>query len=115
MKCTYTIHSGHEPPRTVVATGKRLNMILSELITAGNNGITSITYPGVRVADSIFKARGLGFTIDTQYEAHSGPFSGRHARYRLVGRVSPVVTAPLSHHQTSATGDEAASVNQVPA
>jgi len=115
MKCTYTIHSGHEPPRTVVVTGKRLNMILSELITAGNNGITSITYPGVRVADSIFKARGLGFTIDTQYEAHSGPFSGRHARYRLVGRVSLVVTATRSHHEISTTGAEAASVNQVPA
>jgi len=115
MKRAYTIHSGHEPPRTVVATGKRLNMILSELIAAKDNGITSITYPGVRVADSIFKARGLGFTIDTQYEAHSGPFSGRHARYRLVGRVSPVVTTLRSHHETSATGDEAASVNQAPA
>lgn len=115
MKRAYAIHLGHEPPRTVVATGKRLNMILNELIAAGDKGITSITYPGVRVADSIFKARGLGLTIDTQYEAHSGPFSGRHARYRLVSRVSTVVTAPQSHHQTRRTDDEAASVHQVPA
>lgn len=115
MTRTYTIHSGHEPPRTVVATGKRLNMILTELIAARDAGITSITYPGVRVADSIFKARGLGFTIDTQYEAHSGPFSGRHARYRLVGRVAPVVTAPQSHHQIGTTTEEAALTSQVPA
>lgn len=110
MKHTYTIHSGHEAPRTIVATGKRLNMILSELLAARDKGITSIAYPGVRVADSIFKARALGFVIETEYESHTGPFAGVHGRYRLRdrGESAPVTAA-------AERGDMAATAVQVPA
>lgn len=88
MRRTYSVHLGDRPPQLVEVTGKRTNMFLGEMIAAGDAGITSIAYPGVRLADAIFKLRGKGFQIETLYEPHEGPFKGIHGRYTLKSRVS---------------------------
>ena len=98
MKRTLAIHSGHEPPRTVVVTGKRPNWLIDILRAAGADGTTAIQHPGVRVADAVFKLRQLGINISTEAERHEGAFAGTHAKYRLIDRVElpppfPVVEA----------------------
>lgn len=96
MKRTLTIHSGHEPPRTVVVTGKRPNWLIDVLRAAGPNGTTAIQHPGVRVADAVFKLRQLGINISTETERHEGAFAGSHARYRLLDRVETVSAFPIT-------------------
>lgn len=61
----------------------RVLWALNELEKAGERGITSRQYPGVRLSDCIFKLRRAGFPIETIREAHDGPFPGSHGRYRL--------------------------------
>lgn len=101
MRRTLTVHSGHEPPRTVVVTGKRPNWLIDVLRAAGAHGTTAIQHPGVRVADAVFKLRQLGINIATDTERHEGNFAGSHARYRLLDRVEPMPVTP----QPAATGD----------
>src|SRR5690349_19045259 len=60
---------------------------LNELIQAGDSGITAINYPGVRLADTVFKLRQAGLDIRTERVRHDGPFSGNHGRYKLVTSV----------------------------
>lgn len=60
---------------------------LKEMIEAGGDGVTAIDYPGVRVADAVFKLRKIGIVIDTIHEAHGGDFKRRHARYVLRSKV----------------------------
>lgn len=66
---------------------KRATMFLEEMI-AKPEGITSIDYPGVRVADAILKLRKAGVDVKTIHEPHAGEFAGRHARYVLRSRVT---------------------------
>jgi hypothetical protein len=94
MTRAYTVHSGHEPPRTVVVRGKRPNWLLDVLRAAGMHGTTAIQHPGVRVADAVFKLRQLGINIATVTERHEGAFAGSHARYRLLDRLEPTSAIP---------------------
>lgn len=57
--------------------------MLKALIDAGHHGCTSIDVSGPRVSHYIFCLRRAGLNIETESEAHSGPFAGSHARYRL--------------------------------
>ncbi len=95
MKRTLTIHSGHEPPRAVVVTGKRPNWLIDVLRAAGSHGTTAIRHPGVRVADAVFKLRKLGINIVTETERHDGDFAGTHAKYRLLDRLELVPPFPV--------------------
>jgi hypothetical protein len=54
---------------------------LNELVAVGETGCTSITTPGPRWSDYIFKLRRGGVSIETVDERHGGSFSGSHARY----------------------------------
>lgn len=56
---------------------------LRHLIDAGSAGLTTIDKPGPRWSDYVFKLRRAGLAIETEHEAHGGPFAGTHARYRL--------------------------------
>jgi hypothetical protein len=74
---------------------KRAEFFLEEMIAAGERGITTIDYPGVRVGDAVHKLRKAGVQIETKYEAHHGEFAGSHGRYVLrstVRRLAPVHT-----------------------
>lgn len=64
---------------------------LQELHAAGANGCTPIDNPGPRWSGYVHKLRKKGLNIETQHEAHAGPFSGHHARYILRSKVSLVV------------------------
>ena len=66
---------------------KRAEFFLGELLAAGTAGITTISYPGVRVGDAIHKLRQAGVVIETQYEQHGGDFAGSHGVYVLRSRV----------------------------
>jgi hypothetical protein len=61
---------------------------LEQLMYAGQTGCTPINNPAPRWSAYVFNLRGLGIPIETITEAHSGPFSGTHARYVLKAQVT---------------------------
>ncbi|MEM9043253.1 MAG: hypothetical protein AAGC81_01055 [Pseudomonadota bacterium] len=71
-----------EDAREVLLSGRVL-WAIQELLRAGPKGITSIDYPGIRLAHFIFMLRKQGFAIVTEREAHGGQFPASHPRYRL--------------------------------
>ncbi|TIW62992.1 MAG: hypothetical protein E5V48_02725 [Mesorhizobium sp.] len=77
-----------EPDGQTMRLDGRVAWAMKQLIDAGNRGCTPITHPGPRWSDYVFKARALGFVIETEHESHGGQFPGHHARYRLHTKVS---------------------------
>jgi hypothetical protein len=65
---------------------------LAELLKAGGQGCTPISHPGPRWSGYVLKLRKAGVAIETIHEMHSGAFSGRHARYRLVSPIEVIET-----------------------
>lgn len=61
--------------------------MLDQLIEVGSRGLTSIERPAPRISHYIYKLRGFGFDIDTEYEVHAGPFPGKHGRFRLLSKI----------------------------
>jgi hypothetical protein len=70
------------PPTTVTVIG-RVGWAILSLIQAGSKGCTPISRPAPRWSDYIFKARALGFDVETITEGHDGTFAGHHAKYVL--------------------------------
>lgn len=56
---------------------------LRHLVNAGRAGVTTLSQPAPRWSHYIYKLRGAGLVIATDYEQHSGEFPGNHGRYRL--------------------------------
>jgi hypothetical protein len=93
-----------EPDPVPLALTKRAEFFLEEMMAAGNEGITTIDYPGVRVGDAIHKLRKAGVNIETAYEQHGGEFAGAHGRYKLKSKVVRLFdTQPTS--QPDAAGE----------
>lgn len=85
LRAVITLPDGSESlPVTVVG---RQAWMLDQLIQAGSRGLTSIERPAPRISHYIFRLRGVGFDIDTEYETHAGPFPGKHGRFRLRSKV----------------------------
>jgi hypothetical protein len=82
-----TIHRDDAGPVPVTCHG-RVGWAILSLIRAGRTGCTPITRPAPRWSDYVFKARALGFNIETIHEGHEGSFAGHHARYVLHDRVT---------------------------
>jgi hypothetical protein len=83
----------------VVELGEQLKTIqgrdawaLSELISAGNAGVTPIDRPAPRWSQYCMKLRRGGFDIETIHEKHGGAFSGTHGRYVLRSAVRVIET-----------------------
>ena len=68
----------------------RFAQTLSLLVENGSAGLSSLESPGVRLSHYIFRLRRDGVPIETQDERHSGPYKGRHGRYRLAAPVEVV-------------------------
>lgn len=66
----------------------RFAWALSELIRAGQKGVTPIERPAPRWSHYVFRLRRDGVGIATVEEPHGGSYAGRHARYVLT---TPVV------------------------
>lgn len=77
-----TINRGGIDPHTVNVSGRVAWAILS-LVGAGSRGCTPIDRPAPRWSDYVFKAKKLGFVIETKLEGHEGSFAGQHGRYVL--------------------------------
>jgi hypothetical protein len=60
---------------------------LSHLLAAGATGCTSISHPGPRWSDYVFKLRRRRLDITTLAKHHDGPFAGAHGRYILRSKV----------------------------
>ncbi len=60
---------------------------LAQLIQAGERGLTTLQNPAPRWSHYIFKLRRMGVLIETENEAHDGPYAGHHARYRLRSQI----------------------------
>ena len=78
-----------EHARTVRLEGRPAWM-LEKLHAAGKSGLTTKELPaGLRVAHYVFLLRTRhGIAISTEREEHSGPYSGTHARYRLLSPIT---------------------------
>lgn len=75
----------------VVVVG-RAAWALLQLMAAGDTGCSYIDNPAPRWSGYIYKLRKMGVVIDTVREAHSGQFSGHHARYVLRSHVIVIDT-----------------------
>ncbi len=87
------LDDNNEPVGFPVTLRGRERWTMERLIAAGAAGISSLDNIGPRTSHYIFKLRGYGFAIETQYEAHSGDFPGHHARYFNRSNVSIVAEA----------------------
>lgn len=81
MKIHVTLNLG-EQPRTFELKG-RLGWTMAQLVEAGPRGFTTLDRPALRLAAYVHSLRKRGIPIETEIEAHSGPYAGQHARYRL--------------------------------
>lgn len=61
---------------------------LLHLINVGSAGVTTLDQPAPRWSHYIYKLRGAGLVISTDYEKHKGDYPGTHGRYRLETHVS---------------------------
>ncbi|WP_245316325.1 winged helix domain-containing protein [Mesorhizobium wenxiniae] len=77
-----------EPDGQPMRLEGRVAWAMKKLIDAGAGGCTPITHPGPRWSDYVFKARALGFVIETEHESHGGQFPGHHGKYILHSEVS---------------------------
>jgi len=68
----------------------RFAQTLALLVDNGPAGLSSLESPGVRLSHYVFRLRRDGVPIETQDERHSGPFAGRHGRYRLTAPVTVI-------------------------
>ncbi len=80
-----TIHGAN--PRRVMVVGRPAWFLLV-LLKAGTKGTTTLERPAPRISHYLFVLRKLGFSVSTEYEAHSGPFGGTHGRFTLLDRVT---------------------------
>ncbi|MGI8397780.1 winged helix domain-containing protein [Agrobacterium deltaense] len=87
------LDDNNEPVGFPVTLRGRERWAMERLMAAGAAGVSSLDNIGPRTSHYIFKLRGYGFAIETQYEAHGGDFPGHHARYRLHSAVSIVADA----------------------
>ncbi len=68
----------------------RVAFAVHALIERGEGGVTPLEWIGPRWSDYIFKAKKLGFDIETVYEGHRGAFAERHGRYVMRSPVQVV-------------------------
>lgn len=61
---------------------------LSELMQAGEKGVTPISHPAPRWSAYVFNLRSIGVDVQTINEPHKGPYAGTHARYVLRSEIS---------------------------
>lgn len=84
---SFTVRNHDAEPFTIAIKG-RDRWALESLMAAGDKGCTPIDRPGPRWSAYVFNLRELGVRIDTNHEAHGGPFKGTHARYVLRSTVT---------------------------
>ena len=76
--------NGDGPWRNEVIDERRSIWALTELIKAGQTGVTPLENPAPRWGAYVFKLRHEhGIIIETIHELHRGRFPGRHGRYVL--------------------------------
>ena len=63
---------------------------LRHLVNAGRAGVTTLSQPAPGWSHYIYKLRGAGLTISTDYETHAADFPGNHGRYRLETAVTVI-------------------------
>jgi hypothetical protein len=61
----------------------RFAWTLQQLAQAGNEGVTPLDRPAPRWSHYVHRLRRSGVPIETINETHTGPYAGRHGRYRL--------------------------------
>jgi hypothetical protein len=77
-----------DPPGKVREAAGRYGWTLLNLYRAGSAGLTTLERPAPRWSHYVYILRGEGVEISTEYEKHSGAFSGNHGRYRLLSNVN---------------------------
>ena len=87
---THKITVELEPTGARISVTGREAWMLKNLLDVGDKGLTSIERPAPRISSYVAHLREAGLNISTDMEEHSGPYPGRHGRYRLQSRVQVV-------------------------
>lgn len=85
-RALFCAKTGDAAPVIIAVTGRE-RWALECLMAAGRKGCSPFDQPGPRWSGYVHDLRRMGLQINTDYEAHTGPFPGHHARYRLVSDV----------------------------
>ena len=86
MKIKAKIETGDTP--LVLTLRGRIAWTLTELLNAGEKGITPRENPAPRVSHYVMCLRRKGIVIDTDMQPHGGAFPGEHGVYRLRSAVT---------------------------
>jgi hypothetical protein len=68
----------------------RFAQTLDLLLQNGEDGLSSLESPGIRLSHYVFVLRREGVDIVTDDERHAGPYAGCHARYKLTSPVEVI-------------------------
>lgn len=85
----------------------RVAFAVHALIERGERGVTPLEWIGPRWSDYVFKAKKLGFNIETVHEGHRGAFAGRHGRYVMRSPVQLVSIVRASEARPIRSGEAA--------
>ena len=99
MSARFAMYGADGSPRILELAGRE-EWALSHLLAAGAAGCTSISHPGPRWSDYVFKLRRRGIDITTLAEPHGGQFAGTHGRYILrsnIQRLSAPARSESAH------------------
>lgn len=90
FQLTVLVHPGDAAHERRIIVAGRAGWALKELAKAGQRGCSAADFPaGLRLAHFVYLLRHEHqLVVETEHEAHGGPFPGSHARYRLHTPVS---------------------------
>jgi hypothetical protein len=95
MNARFVLRGADGSVRILELAGRK-EWALSHLLATGDTGCTSISHPGPRWSDYVFKLRRRGVDITTLAEPHGGQFAGTHGRYILRSKVERLVAMEMA-------------------
>ena len=91
------IEANIENEQSSIMLTNQLSEFLKIFVKEGQSGITKADFSGgLHLGDIVMKLRRKGFCIHTEMEPNTGEYGRKHARYRLMDRVTYRIVDPSS-------------------
>lgn len=91
------IEANIENGQASIMLTNQLSEFLKIFVKEGQSGITKADFSGgLHLGDIVMKLRRKGFCIHTEMEPNTGQYGGKHARYRLMDKVTYRIIDPSS-------------------